>query len=164
MIRPTPTATIYRDTPTDAQLRAGITRQCRADGCTCTPGPDFDLPTRRDRRQGRAAHVAVRHDEGCVLWQWIQAQEDHDQEHDGVTNRDTDEYRAHRAALDVTDPDPAVAAAQSAVTLARHRLDHVRRQHMRREAGAATVAHAEAQLGQALARLDHAHGDTGWRT
>ena len=82
MIRPTPTATIYRDTPTDDQLRRSITRQCRANGCTCNPAPDIDLPTRRDRRQGRTAHVAVRHDDHCVLWQWIQAQEDQNQEHD----------------------------------------------------------------------------------
>lgn len=78
MIRPTPIATLYRDSPTDAQLRASIIRQCRANGCTCYPAPDVNLPTRRDRRR-RISHVSVQHDDACVLWQWIQTQEGSDQ-------------------------------------------------------------------------------------
>lgn len=67
--------------------------------------------------------------------------------------------------FDQPDPvDPVVAAAQSAVALARHRLREVRRRFIRREAGATDVVKAEAQLAAALAHLDDVHGGTGWRT
>ena len=67
------------------------------------------------------------------------------------------------ARRDTTADDPAVAAARAAVTIARGRLLEVRRRFVRRDAGAADVAHAESRLAAALDELDHAAG-TGWRT
>lgn len=76
--------------------------------------------------------------------------------------RDTDEYRALRAArAALASPAEQAAAdhARAAVDLARQRVDTVRRQLMRRQAGAADVATAEHQLSQAL---DHLEENSGW--
>lgn len=82
-----------------------------------------------------------------------------------MTRRDSPEYEAHRAArqLGTAPDDPVVATARSTVQLARARLLEVRRRFVRRDAGAADVAHAEAQVAAALDQLDTAAG-TGWRT
>lgn len=59
--------------------------------------------------------------------------------------------------------DQAAYDAARRVALCRQRLDHVRRQFMRREAGASDVARAEHQLAQALDRLDRLHDGHRWQ-